>query len=90
MAIVRVRLYATVRELAGTPEIEVEVYDLAELLRVLSERLGAGFARLVSSKDADDTLVILLNGRNIRADSKEHVRLSQGDEVSIFPPVSGG
>ncbi len=90
MATVKVRMYATVRELAGTSEIYVEATDLKELLHVLSDRLGPRFSRLVSSSEPDDSIVILLNGRNVRPGSVSRTVLSQDDEVCIFPPVSGG
>lgn len=91
MARVSVRMFATVREAAGIAECEAEASDLDELLRALGSILGQGVADLVARAERDpDGLVILLNGRNVLPGSRKHTKLAEGDEVSIFPPVSGG
>jgi MoaD family protein len=91
MARVSVSMFATVREAAGVSECETDASDLDELLRALGSILGQGVADLVARAERDpDGLVILLNGRNVPPGSRKHTRLADGDEVSIFPPVSGG
>lgn len=91
MARVSVRMFATVREAAGVAECEVEASDLDELLRVLGSILGQDVANLVARAERDpDGLVILLNGRNVPPGSRRQTKLAEGDEVSVFPPVSGG
>lgn len=88
MTKVKVRMYATVRELAGTSELEVEADTLGELMRVLSLRFGSKFSKLVEAGNADDGIVILVNGQNVTF--RPDMMLGHGDEVCIFPPVSGG
>lgn len=91
MARVSVRMFATVREAAGVAECEVEASDLDELLHVLGSILGQDVANLVARAERDpDGLVILLNGRNVPPGSRRQAKLAEGDEVSVFPPVSGG
>ncbi len=79
---VRVRLFARQRELAGTSRVDVEVADgatIADAWEALAARfpeLAAGrpylrFARNASYADADE-------------------RLADGDEVACIPPVAGG
>ena len=87
MAKVKVRMYATVREIAGTPEADVDATDLEGVLRALAETLGGKLYRLL---DDDEGIVVLLNGRNVRRRLAQRVELKDRDEVSIFPPVSGG
>lgn len=91
MARVKVKLFATVREAAGTASVCLEAEDASEILDLLKERFGLSISRLLEDLDSDpDRIVILINGRNpgrVRSLSK---RLSDGDEVAIFPPVSGG
>lgn len=89
MPTVKVRMYATVRESAGKPEAEVDAVDLEGLLRRLAELFGQRFSKLLSGA-GDEGLVILVNGRNVKPGSRKNVRFCEGDEVSIFPPVSGG
>jgi MoaD family protein len=91
MARVSVSMFATVREAAGVAECLVEASDLDELLRTLGSILGKGVADLVARAERDpDGMVVLLNGKNVPPGSRKHARLAEGDEVSIFPPVSGG
>lgn len=77
---VTVRCFASVRELLGASELELELADgatLAELERVLCERAPElrrlSFARAVN-----------------RAYAKGDAVLRDGDEVALIPPISGG
>lgn len=84
-------MFATVREAAGVSECQVEASDLDELFRALSRFLGQELADIIARAERDpDGLVVLVNGRNVRIGPRKGVELSEGDEVSIFPPVSGG
>jgi len=91
MAKVSVRMFATVREAAGRSELKVEADDLAHLLRLLGKSRGPRLSKLLSQlSSGPDRLVVLVNGRNIGRTPHKDVELSDGDEVAIFPPVSGG
>jgi molybdopterin synthase sulfur carrier subunit len=83
-------MFATIREAAGTGECEIDAKDVGELLRLLSECYGGGFKRIVSRIGVEDSTVVLVNGNNIRQMSDLATQLKDGDEVAIFPPVSGG
>jgi molybdopterin synthase catalytic subunit len=74
---VRVRLFAGLRERAGTGEVEIEVPEGATVGDVWP-RLGLG-----------DEPTGLLYARN-RAYVDRAVALASGDEVAVIPPVSGG
>ncbi|MCJ2532791.1 MAG: MoaD family protein [Candidatus Thermoplasmatota archaeon] len=91
MARVSVKMYATVREASGMDEVQVDASNLAELLDALVSLADPGLRRLLSTgAPRSDVLVVLLNGRNITPVDPSSVELSEGDEVAIFPPVSGG
>jgi molybdopterin synthase sulfur carrier subunit len=91
MARVDVRLFATVREAAGVSELSVQAETVEELLDALSSRLGKAFETVVRSAESDpERLVIMINGRNISPTALRGYRLSDGDDIAIFPPVSGG
>jgi molybdopterin synthase sulfur carrier subunit len=91
MARVIVKMFATVREAAGTDSVQVEAENVLELLENLKSMFGSRFARTVSDLGSDqDRFVILINGRNPGRASVMSHDLSEGDEVAIFPPVSGG
>ncbi len=89
MAKVRVRFFATFREAAGCPEADADADDVAGLLGALSSRYGEDFARLVRGGAAEG-FVVLVNGRNTGQLQGPGTALADGDEVSLFPPVSGG
>ncbi|WP_457591041.1 MoaD/ThiS family protein [Geoglobus sp.] len=76
---VRVRLFANFREIAGTKELEVEAASLSELLEILRERYPE-FEKLY------EYAIIMVNRKSVSGD----VKLEDGDEVALLPPVSGG
>jgi MoaD family protein len=88
-----VKLFAGIRDIAGTPEVHPSgapdtLGDLvAELSGRYGEALGAG---IVEDGRLSDFVVVLVNGRNVRLDAGLATALGQDDEVSIFPLVSGG
>ena len=82
-------MYATVRELTGLSELEIESDSLSDLLQILSERFGPPFSSIARAGRPDDSVVILVNGQNVTA-IRPDIVLSQDDEICIFPPLSGG
>jgi molybdopterin converting factor small subunit/TusA-related sulfurtransferase len=79
---VRVRLFAAVREAAGTAEAAVAPAPLATLLDGLVARFGPEFARRLAIS------TVLVDG-----DVTPHsatTPVADGAEVAILPPVSGG
>jgi len=91
MARVKVFLYASVREAAGVPSIEVEASDLRSLVDSLKAKSSPALARLLDESIRDpDRLVVLVNGRNVGRTDPKKVKLTDMDEIALFPPVSGG
>ena len=80
MAHVTVRLFAALRELAGSPRVEADAETVAGLVGVLSERFGSRFASVASTGS------VVVDGE--RAEPSQ--RLADGQEVALLPPVSGG
>jgi molybdopterin synthase sulfur carrier subunit len=75
-----VRLFAALRELAGSSSLAAEGHTVGDLAEAVSAGRGERFAAIV----AVSTFVV--NGE--RADRATIV--ADGDEVAILPPVSGG
>ncbi len=74
---VRVRLFASLRERAGTDEVELDLPDGATVADVMA-RLG----------DVIDGVPVVLALNQEYAD--DQAELSPGDELALIPPVSGG
>src|SRR6185295_2915787 len=80
MTIVKVRLFAALRELAGASEVEAEGDTVGEVIQVLSARYGERFSRVVEVGSA------VVDGERAGREAP----LGQGQEVALLPPVSGG
>ncbi|KPJ49829.1 MAG: hypothetical protein AMJ38_02740 [Dehalococcoidia bacterium DG_22] len=89
-----VRLYASLRELAGEREIDVALPEgttirdplnrLVELRPVLTERL------LDQDGNIPRSVNVFVNGRDIRHLSGLDTPVMPNDEVTILPPAAGG
>jgi MoaD family protein len=77
---VRVRLFASLREIAGGPTVEAEAGTVGELLDALGERYGPEFERVMQIG------TVVVDGATV---GRDHV-LRPEDEVTLLPPVSGG
>jgi molybdopterin converting factor subunit 1 len=78
----KVRYFASIREFTGVREEQLEFPDgsTAEALKQRIQELH------VPLKGQEDNILIAVNGSFV-----EPTRvLMQGDEVALFPPVSGG
>jgi MoaD family protein len=76
----RVRLFAALRELAGTTELEVDAGDVGGVLDQLSDKLGPAFDRIMAAGS------VVVDGERASRDRG----LQPDDEVALLPPVSGG
>lgn len=91
MAKVCVRMYATVRDASDSAACTEEASDLMGLLDALIRRYGQAFGDAIGSPEAPfERAVVLVNGSVVPSNSVEAVILRDGDEVSLFPPISGG
>lgn len=79
---VRVRLFAALREAAGTGEAELAAGPLPALLAELRARHGERFAQVLAVSS------VLVDGTTTPRDADTPV--ADGAELSLLPPVSGG
>ncbi len=92
----KVRFYATFRELVGRKEVEVHgVRTVGELIDIISERYSPEIKeqllrspRISEKKPIDG--MILVNGHNVLHLRGLDTELKEGDVVYIFPPAGGG
>jgi sulfur-carrier protein len=82
---IRLRYFASLRESLGVGDEQIElpggVRDIAGLTRWLQQRGGSWASAL-----ADSRLHVALNQEIVKA----HARVTDGDEIAWFPPVTGG
>lgn len=83
---VRVRLFAALRDAAGTSEVQIDELEeppaVADVLQLLRQRYGEPFtSRLRAS-------TVLLDGDAVAHDAP--TRIAPGVELALLPPVSGG
>jgi MoaD family protein len=77
---VKVRLFAALRELAGAARLEAEGRTAGEVVDALASRFGERFGQIA----AVGSLVV--NGER----ATRGTVLADGDELAVLPPVSGG
>lgn len=90
----RIRLYATLRQMAGGPAVEVAAGP--------GDTVGEAIRQLVATHPAlsdymldgegnlQDYMQIFLGGRHIRWLDGLDTVIGEGDDLAIFPPVAGG
>lgn len=72
-------------------QCELEARTLSELLRTLVARCGPRLSDVLREAGrGSEGVVVLVNGRNVPMLAEGEVLLADGDDVAIFPPVSGG
>jgi len=79
---ITIRLFASFRERAGTPEVRMELDERATLSMLL-DRLESIYPSISGMRGS---LLKSVNGRY----AEERVALNDGDTVALMPPVSGG
>jgi MoaD family protein len=77
---VTVRLFAALRELAGSSHVDAQGDTVGDVVEALSARFGDRFAGVARVGSA------VVDGE--RADAS--TPLAEGQEMALLPPVSGG
>ena len=80
LGMVRVRLFAALREQADASRVEATGRTVGEVVDQLSERYGERFASIAAVGS------YVVNGERASRDTV----IAEGDEVALLPPVSGG
>lgn len=80
MHVARLRLFANLRELAGTGSVDIDAETVGDLLTRAGSSYGPAFVAAL------DTAKVWVNGEPATSE----LAVSAGDEVAVIPPVSGG
>ena len=81
---VQVKFFTLLFKATGEHGYESSAKDVESLLAEVRDRYGDGVDRYLES------CIVLVNGKNIGYLSGKKTKLSEGDVVSLFPPVAGG
>ncbi|MCF7792445.1 MAG: MoaD family protein [Candidatus Cloacimonetes bacterium] len=91
---IKIKFYSLIRLQLGINAIDIEAESISiyDLLQKTEKKIGKKFIDLLfgSEKEILHGTMILINGRNIwHLDNLDSI-VSDGDEISIFPPGGGG
>lgn len=87
------RFFANYREAVGQKTVDWDVEDgdtVGDLLRALEAEYDELDGELIEDGSVRSQVNILLNGRNVLHEDGLATPFSDGDTVSVFPPVAGG
>ena len=90
---VTVKLFAEFREFLKKNEIEVELENgtnILKLLEIISELYNLQEKIFDDKNEIKQWIKILKNGRQIKFLNGVKTKLEQGDEIALFPPLIGG
>ncbi|UCG01773.1 MAG: MoaD/ThiS family protein [Candidatus Heimdallarchaeota archaeon] len=92
--VTKIRLFATFKQITNHREIEYEIEDgttVRQLLEALFDQYNALRDKIFNeNNELRPWIHILKNGRNIKFLGGIETTLTDGDVVSLFPPVAGG
>jgi len=88
-----VKFFATVREVTGVKNIEMDADTIGQLLDSLQETFGERFTQTVINPDTGKLkqfFSCMINGKRIELLDGYDTKLVDDDAVALFPPVGGG
>jgi len=90
---VKVRFFARFRELLGT-DIPADPKDgatLLSLVRDLAQEKKEGYDAIFDEQgNFHEFVIVMRNGKRVEHEDAGTVRVADGDEIAVFPPVAGG
>jgi molybdopterin synthase sulfur carrier subunit len=97
MAEVKIKLFANLREKAGTSELQLSGEKVIDVLLSLTEKYPELESLIFEQSEEGSeipamrgSINVLINGNNVRHLDGLDTLLSDGDELAVLPPVSGG
>lgn len=87
-----IKFFAYIRDYTHTKETKIDKCGtVKELLQTLCRVYGQKFeGKIFKDGELSSEIIILVNGRHILHYDGINTKLSEDDEISIFPVVAGG
>ena len=77
--------------LGGQITLTLELTNIADLVKQISEKYPAAKQRLINDKGEFNRFVnVYVNGEDIRFLDLMNTKINDGDEISIIPAIAGG
>ncbi|MCD4765417.1 MAG: MoaD/ThiS family protein [Methanosarcinales archaeon] len=90
MAKVTIKLFANLREQVGKAKIEDDGSDLRELIDILIGKYDGLGELIIKNGEIHPFIHVMVNGISVKDKDGLDTVLNDGDEITLFPPVSGG
>ena len=92
---IKFKLYAHLREIANTREIEINIDEnstLVDALKILVDKTEGKLDKYIFNKKGDvrDSLIFVVDGKSLKGNEVMKVSINKDSQVAIFPPFSGG
>jgi MoaD family protein len=89
---IRVRYFASIRELLGKSEDEIEIKDglkLSNFIEYLS-KIDKVSNILFNNKRLKDGIIVSYNATTVNRNEFDKIILKDGDEIAFLPFIAGG
>jgi molybdopterin synthase sulfur carrier subunit len=90
MVKVTIKLFANLREQVGKAKIEDDGSDLRELIDILIGKYDGLGELIIKNGEIHPFIHVMVNGISVKDKDGLDTVLNEGDEIALFPPVSGG
>lgn len=90
--IIKVKLFANFREVTRKKDMEIDVKGNTvkdAVMSLISVYPGLG-PLMVHEGEVKPYVNVLVNGKDVRTLNGTDTSIAEGDELALFPPVSGG
>ena len=85
-----IKLFANLRLLAGTAELEVPGDTVQAVLENLFLKKGILKTHILDGDKLRPYVRVMVNGMDVELGQGLSTPLNLGDQVTIFPPITGG